>query len=268
MAEKTTIAWAHSSWNPVIGCTEVSPGCDNCYAREFSKAKFPVAKWGAGQPRYRTSASNWKQPVRWNKKAAQSGRPWRVFCGSLCDVFDNEWPLIVRHDLWKLVRDTPNLTWLILTKRIGNVLKMWPVMESVPPNIWLGATVVNQEEADRDIPKLLAVPAAKRFLSIEPMLGPINLHRYFYVGEDGGYEYVGSRSQMIDWVIVGAESGPKRRPFDHAWLRSIVEQCKAANVPVFVKQDSSLRPGARGKIPDELWVREFPGEGKRHAGSS
>jgi protein gp37 len=263
VSESSNIAWTHSTFNPVIGCTEVSPGCDNCYAREFSKAKFPVAKWGAGMPRYRTSENNWKQPERWNRKAEKSGEPWRVFCGSLCDIFDNEWPDVVRADLWSLVANTPYLTWLLLTKRIGNAKTMAP--GGFQSHVWLGATVVNQEEADRDIPKLLTTHAGKHFLSIEPMLGPISLR---WLPAWGGMatkprHWQQSTNELdglrrIDWVIVGAESGPHRRPFDHAWLRSIVEQCKAAGVPVFVKQDSSLRPGARGKIPDDLWVREFP----------
>lgn len=240
MAERSTIAWTDSTFNPVIGCTEVSPACDNCYAREFSKAKFPVAKWGAGQPRYRTSESNWKQPVRWNRKAAESGQPHRVFCGSLCDIFDNEWPDEIRADLWRLIWNTPALTWLLLTKRIGNAAKMLP---GCPPrNIWLGATIANQEEADRDLDKLRSVPVAIRFLSLEPLLGPIH------------FEHL----RGIDWVIVGAESGSRRRPFDHSWLRQIADKCRDERVPLFVKQDSSLRPGARGKIPDDLWVREVP----------
>lgn len=258
MAERSNIAWTDSTFNPVIGCTEVSPACDNCYAREFSKVKFPVAKWGAGQPRYRTSADNWKHPLRWNRKAAQSGEQHRVFCGSLCDVFDNEWPDEVRADLWSLIANTPALTWLLLTKRIGNAAKMAP--GGFQSNVWIGSTVCNQEEANRDIPKLLNVHAGKHFLSLEPLIAPISFRWAAWepLKRDAPTDHLDGL-RRLDWIIVGAESGPKRRPFDHAWLRSIVEQCREAKIPVFVKQDSSLRPGARGKIPDDLWIREVPG---------
>lgn len=255
MAQVTGIAWTHSVFNPIIGCSEVSPGCTNCYAREWAKARYQAAKWGAGNPRIRTSPSTWKQPATWNRKAEKSGERHLVFCGSLCDWADNEWPEEVRRDLFQVIWDTPALTWLLLTKRIGNAAKMMP--RTTLRNAWLGATVVNQEEAQRDINKLLAVPAALHFLSLEPLLGPVNLEPWLRpIGVVSPDPH--GRDRAVGWVIVGAESGPHRRPFDHAWLRSIVEQCKAASVACFVKQDSSLRPGARGKIPDDLWVREFP----------
>lgn len=183
----------------------------------------------------------------------------RVFCASLADVFDNEVPVGWLMDLLDLIRRTPSVDWLLLTKRIGNVTTRlgavamlagktgeegdkaasdtWGMTfdwlrDSPPENVWLGATVVHQAEADRDIPKLLATPAAVRFISVEPMLGPVDLSRYLAANAlreiDGG--------PAIDWVIAGGESGPRARPCSVGWVRSIVEQCRAAAVPCFVKQ--------------------------------
>lgn len=265
MSETTNIAWATSTFNPWIGCTKVGPGCDHCYASVSTPARTLGVEWGAGKPRRRTSEANWRQPLTWNRKARESGRPWRVFCASLADVFDNEVPKEWRLDLGHMMWTTPHLTWMLLTKRIGNAAAAlldfnWT---HFPPNVWLGATVVNQEEADRDIPKLLAVPAAVRFLSIEPMLGPIDLtHLRAHNGaapirhnclngysSDTPYGLIKAGLPdrfgcgKVDWVIVGGESnqpGHRARPFNIAWARSIVAKCEAAGVPVFVKQMGSF----------------------------
>ena len=193
----------------------------------------------------------------------------RVFCASLADVFDNEVPEAWRFDLLNLIADTPALDWLLLTKRIGNARAMLDAFvrsdghpnESLDgwPNVWLGATVVNQTEADRDIPKLLATPAAVRFVSIEPMLGPINLERI----EIGDYRHpLGTwcaplsgcfvDSPRIDWVICGGESGPQARPMHPDWVRSLRDQCAAAGVPFHFKQIGEwVSPGdaAFGRSP-------------------
>jgi len=239
MAETTGIAWTTSSWNPWIGCTEVSPGCDNCYARELDKRhRYGGAEhWGVGVPRYRTK--QWDQPLKWNKKAAATGQRWTVF-PSLCDPFDNEVPVEWRNDLFLLITRTPHLTWLLLTKRIGNVARMIADV-GWRDNLWLGVSVVNQEEADRDIPKLLATPAALHFLSLEPQLGPIDLSRFQPFCRSGAsFRSVrGILVGEIRWAIVGGESaqgGAKARPFDVNWAVKIIRQCKSANVPVFMKQ--------------------------------
>ena len=256
MAETTEISWCDSTMNPWIGCTKVSPGCDNCYAATQDKFR----KWtpeGWGGPRQRTSAANWKKPLQWNRDAtafqAQHGRRQRVFCASLADVFDNEVPEEWRFDLYELWDQTPHLDWLVLTKRIGNAAKMlpWVADNDQPgcaplPNVWLGATIVNQEEADRDIPKLLAVPARVRFLSCEPLLGPVDLRTLHHdgtveinalTGDHGVTRPLAGRSdRRIDWVIVGGESGPGARPMHPAWARSLRDQCAAADVPFHFKQ--------------------------------
>mgnify|MGYP001594852953 CR=1 FL=1 len=246
MGEKTTIAWTDHTFNPVIGCTKIGPGCDNCYAEsQDSRKRWDGGRthWGAGVPRYRTSESNWKQPLMWNRKAAAKEKRARVFCASLSDVFDNEWPEGAREDLWRLIDKTPWLEWLLLTKRIGNVAGMvpqnwlnrcnrwhWPV------NVRLMITVVNQDEADRDIPKLLALPC-KNGISYEPALGPVEW--------DG---YVCSPGALDGWLIIGGESGPKARPFDLDWASRAIYQCKTAGVPVFFKQYGSHPMFCRGRV--------------------
>jgi protein gp37 len=186
----TKIEWAHHTFNPWIGCTKVSPACDNCYAEKSMPAKFQGVTWGAGQPRKRTSEANWRQPIRWNAEAERLGVRYRVFCASLADVFDKDVPAQWRIDLMKLICETPHLDWLLLTKRIGNASEMLETafravhhqregwVDNTLPNVWIGATICNQQEADRDIPKLLEVPAAKRFLSIEPLLGPMDISKF------------------------------------------------------------------------------------------
>ena len=274
MAENTSIEWADHTFNPWEGCQKVGPGCDNCYA-EARNARFgggQAINWGPDAPRRRTSAANWRKPLQWNAQAEREGRRYRVFCASLADVFDNQVPAEWRADLFKLIADTSHLDWLLLTKRIGNVARMIPFGWQdfgMPPHIWLGATVVNQEEADRDIPKLLAVPARVRFLSIEPMLSAIDLD-CLDVGEStldalrGHTEHREFNERIecgrIDWVIAGGESGPKARPAHPDWFRSLEMQCRAAGAPFFMKQMGGTRDkrGALEDLPDDLRVREFP----------
>ena len=303
MAENTKIEWTDHTFNPWEGCQKVGPGCDHCYA-ETRNARFAggtAINWGPGAPRRRTSASNWALPKRWNAQSdtfmAQHGRRQRVFCASLADVFDNAVDPQWRDDLFALIAATPNLDWLLLTKRIGNVGNMLPVpfdFDKHFPNVWLGATVVNQEEADRDIPRLLDVPARVRFLSMEPLLGPVDLRALQYgEGEidalkpdqweaviaawrDTTPEWVadfedwfgvtlndglsGPMHAALDWVIVGGESGPGARPMSPDWARSIRDQCEEAGVALFVKQMGGSRDkrGELFDLPDDLRIREVP----------
>ena len=253
MAEITGIAWTDSTFNPWIGCTKVGPGCDHCYAEALDKRHRwgGATHWGSGVARKRTGEAYWRQPLGWNRKAAASGRPWRVFCASLADVFDNEVPEQWRADLWDLIALTPSLTWLLLTKRIGNAAKMLHPWRANPlRNVWLGATIVNQEEADRDVPKLLATPAAVRFVSYEPALGPVDWSKF----------------PGIDWIIVGGESaqGGKPRPFFLSWAQDTIGMARAIGAAPFVKQLGSGRglKDRAGADPAEwpiyLRVQEFP----------
>lgn len=293
MSEKSKIEWCDSTFNPWIGCTKVSPGCDHCYAERHMAQRLGRVQWGAGKPRHRTSAAYWRQPVRWNARAdvfrecgacgwrgdlavrddpvafacpscdVTDWRPARrrVFCASLADVFDNEVPAEWRRDLLNLIADTPNLDWLVLTKRIGNAQRMLneyiasdghpgETWDGAWPNLWLGVTVVNQREAERDIPVLLKTPAAVRFLSCEPLLGPVGVERWLrprQVGNPDGYggdHAPGwtTDSRTIHWVIAGGESGPGARPTNPDWVESLRDQCAAARVPFFFKQWGEWAP--------------------------
>lgn len=256
MAEQSGIAWTKSTFNPWVGCSKIGPGCDNCYADAMdARLVFRGERhWGAGVPRMRTSDANWHAVRVWNKLAPDTefaGRKgfWPVFCASLADVFDNEVDQKWREDLFNLIKETPNLTWLLLTKRVGNVLNLVDrnIFEALP-NVWLGATVVNQKEADRDIPKLLQIPAKVRFLSIEPMLGPIDLCHLPSISGIGRhlnslFESFGSDIPIkIDWVIVGGESGHNARPMHPDWARDVRDQCSDAGVQFFFKQWGEYGP--------------------------
>lgn len=203
MAENTKIEWADHTFNPWMGCTKVSPACDNCYAEDLMDARYGRVSWGAGQDRVRTK--DWSKPRKWNRE--QPGA--FVFCASLADVFDNEVEPQWREDLFHLIEATPNLVWLLLTKRIGNVGRM--TMFRLPGNVAIGATMANQEEYDRDRMKLAEVKSAAEplftFGSFEPLLGPIILDK-----------------NAPDWIIVGGESGRNARPMELDWARSLKRQ--------------------------------------------
>lgn len=249
MAENTSIEWCDHTFNPWVGCTKVGPGCDHCYAERRMDTRLHRVQWGAGQQRQRTKT--WGDPVKWNSRHqafhAEHGRRQRVFCASLADVFDNEVDPSWRAGLFALIAQTPNLDWLLLTKRIGNVAKMieQPGMQKcgLPPNVWLGATVVNQEEADRDIPKLLAVPARVRFLSIEPMLGPISFEGLW---ASKRINDATNALEVIDWVICGGESGPGARPMHADWARQLRDECEAFGTPFMFKQWGEWAPDWEG----------------------
>ncbi|MBA4092284.1 MAG: hypothetical protein C0494_17070 [Sphingobium sp.] len=305
MSEHSKIEWTDHTFNPWIGCTKVGPGCDHCYAETLSKARLGV-QWGPGVDRRRAAQSTWKQPRRWNYRAAKLGIRERVFCASLADVFDNAVPDEWRADLFQLVRETPHLDWLLLTKRIGNVLKMSGASAQLPDNVWLGATVVNQAEFDRDAAKLCDLKAAgvaeRTFLSIEPMLGPIELHHHVlfqrcpnWFDEDGyppciqrdcgaqecctHCDFTGIGNELgIDWIIVGGESGPHARPMHPDWARSLRDQCEGAGVPFLFKQWGewapaphpeaviAVRPERRDFMDSEGWENAMIRIGKRAAG--
>lgn len=220
MAENSGIEWTHHTFNPWIGCTKVSAACDNCYAEAWDK-RFSGKRWGPHASRTRTKT--WGQPIKWQKRAKSEGIRYRVFCASLADVFDNHKTILPewRREFWALIRQCPDLDFLLLTKRPQNIKKFLPDdWGSGYHNVWLGATVESQKEADR-LDALVSVPAVVHYLSMEPLLGFVDLRNHI---------------DRVEWVITGGESGPNYRPVDPDWFRALRDQCAVANVPFLFKQ--------------------------------
>lgn len=302
MSENSKIEWTDHTFNPWTGCTKVSPGCAHCYAESWSK-RSGIVEWGPGKPRRRTSEANWRQPLKWNRLAgklpefdATQEREWhrpRVFCASLADWLDPEVPVEWLVHLLQLIHATPNLDWLLLTKRpelwrermgkayqfgdreterqheFSQWLAEWtqpPAPDAVAPdNVWIGTTVEDQERADQRIPAVLSIPAEIRFLSCEPLLGPVNLQQigledesstllFPLAGEvtfEGRNEPMPLRMGGIHWVIAGGESGHHARPMHPAWLRSIRDQARSSYVPFLFKQWGEWLPRTYGVMADE-----------------
>jgi len=245
VGEKTAIEWCDHTFNPWIGCTKVSPACDNCYAEELMDARYGRVAWGAGEERSRTSPGNWAQPKRWNRAAETAGTRPFVFCASLADVFDNEVEPRWRADLFELIEATPSLVWLLLTKRIGNVLKMTDPERGnplLPVNVAIGATMANQEEYDRDRMKLWEVKQRREplftFGSFEPLLGRVILDCY-----------------APDWIIVGGESGRNARPMNLDWARALQSHAGVLNRVFNFKQIGGRTADKGGHLLDgRAWL--------------
>lgn len=224
--KESKIEWTHSTFNPWWGCTEVSPGCDNCYARTFAK-RVGQAVWGKDAGRRFFGEKHWNEPLRWNAEAAKSGEPWRVFCASMADVFEDyhgpeaERLNADRERLFRLVESTPALTWLLLTKRPQSMNRLAPERwrDGWPVNAWAGCTVEDRAHLSR-IHALRSVPARTRWLSIEPLIEDL-----------GEVDFAG-----VAWAIIGGESGAHVRPFNVAWARSLIRQSRAQGVAPHVKQ--------------------------------
>ncbi|MEM9213995.1 MAG: DUF5131 family protein [Cyanobacteria bacterium P01_F01_bin.150] len=241
MAETTKIQWTDHTFNPWIGCTKISPGCAHCYAEGATPSRFMGIDWGKGKPRHRTSEANWKKPVTWNNKAKREGVRRKVFCASLCDVFDTEVPQEWRDDLWSLIERCSNLDWQLLTKRL-NTMKSSELLDMVPDswrrrfprNVWFGHSICTQAEANNVIPKMISIPARTRFLSMEPLLEAVNLA-----------PVIGTSA--IHWAIIGGESGSKARPFNIDWLNDFLVDCSEEEIAPFVKQlGANVEKGIHG----------------------
>lgn len=278
MSDKTGIEWtrgddgtAGATWNPVTGCEKVSPGCDHCYAETFAE------RWRGIPGHYFENGfdvtlrpERLEQPLRWK-------RPRRIFVNSMSDLFHDAVPTAYIAAVFDVMRQTPQHTYQVLTKRHARMRSLartaafgegWPL-----PNVWLGVSAEDPHWADIRIPALLETPAAIRFVSAEPLLGPVTLFPGKWLPPLGGGSKVNlSRpweepGPSLDWVIVGGESGPGARRMAEGWTRNLVDECVETGTPVFVKQLGSvlgrqLGAGPKGgdweKWPEDLRVRQFP----------
>jgi protein gp37 len=239
--ENSNISWCDDSFNPWYGCARVSEACRNCYAADLALTKGLLEDWGPGTVRKRTTEEYWRQPLRWNDEARRSGIRRRVFCASLADIFDEEVPSEWRADLFELIRETPNLDWLLLTKRpqlIEPQLREIGVLESLPwRQIWFGTTMEDQRCFDERWLHLRQIPSVVRFISYEPALGPLILPE--------------SVRGQLHWLIAGGETTMRKnesRPSDPAWFRSVRDQCEHLGVSFHFKQwgnDLVMEDGVR-----------------------
>ncbi len=221
MGQKSAIEWTDHTFNPWWGCTKVSPGCVHCYAETLS-SRYRYDVFGPRKPRRTFGESYWQEPLKWNRQAILTEARARVFCASMADVFeDNASVEAEREKLWSLIDETPMLDWLLLTKRPQNMLRFVPWMGDWPTNVWAMTSVENQEQAVNRISVLLEVPALVHGLSVEPLIGPVNL---------------GPWLESIQWVIVGGESGQGARQMQVEWVTHLRDQCVEAGVPFFFKQ--------------------------------
>lgn len=261
MAETTSIEWTATilpdgrkfpgyTFNPIWGCTKISPACTNCYAATWAN-RYGVG-WGPKAERRTFGEKHWAQPLKWNREAAASGIRRKVFCASMADVFEDHpaWDA-ERPKLWELIEKTPALDWLLLTKRPENIRGMAPTgwLEDLgwPQSVWLGTTAENQGEFDRRAPYLATLPAPVRFLSCEPLLGPLDAEAALM-------------EEWANWVIAGGESGSGARPSHPDWFRSLRDQCQAAGVPFHFKQWGAWAPLGTG-LPVRGWCSD--GDGSR-----
>ncbi len=282
MGENSKIEWTHHTFNPWIGCQKVSPGCDFCYAEDMMDKRYKRVQWGPHGERVRTSAANWRKPYAWAKHAGHfeemHGERQRVFCASLADVFDNKVPEEWRIDLWRLIAETPQLDWMLLTKRPENIQGYLPP-DSISrayglkwpwPHVWLGASTEDHQRAEHRLPILLGIEAAIHFASAEPLLGRINFRRLMIDDRTWLDAMTGVHSATapsladlrtplppkkarLRLVITGGESGPNARPMNPQWARDIRDQCAASFNCFLHKQNGEFAS-----------VSEVEGEGRHH----
>ncbi len=310
MAELSGIEWTDSTFNPWLGCLKVSPGCANCYAETLMN-RYKRDVFGPGPKRQKTGSGTWNQPRKWERDGFSAchscgqRQPWprpdadgrraceschelgslypvrrRVFCASLADVFEDnerqpelsEW----RKALWFLIEETPDLDWLILTKRPENIESMLPIVWDedggnpfIPENVYLGTSAENQEEFDRRWEILEHVgrsyQAPGLWLSAEPLIGPINLSGWYGAGSDGNIK--GPWSLAPQWVIAGGESGAAARPCFPQWVRDLHDQCEEAGAAFFFKQWGRWLPRVMGEIyENRRRIKLWPDENGKQSG--
>jgi protein gp37 len=235
MAKDSKIEWTHHTFNPWWGCVKVSPGCKHCYAEAWAK-RTGAAVWGPDATRRELSESYWRQPLAWNAEAVRIGKRRRVFCASMSDVFEDRRDLDGKRErLWALVDQTPQLDWLLLTKRPQNVSSLAPYGDHWPANVWLGATAENQKWFDKRMAYLTALPARILFLSCEPLLGALDFSQWIQRARR-------EECRMVNWVIAGGESGHQSRPMHPEWLTSLRDQCADVGIRFHFKQWGNWRP--------------------------
>jgi len=228
VGKNSKIEWTNHTFNPWWGCVKVSPACKFCYAEAWAK-RLGESVWGPKAERRFFGPKHWAEPLKWDREASAAGVRRRVFCASMADVFEDRPELTYwRASLWTLIDQTPNLDWLLLTKRAEKIAELSPWGNNWPRNVWLGTTVENQDAAEERLPHLLRTPAMIRFISAEPLLGPVDLSAWI---------------AGLDWVITGGESGPRARPSSPAWFRDLLAQCVLASVPFHFKQWGDWAPG-------------------------
>ena len=247
MGETTGIAWTDATWNPVYGCSEVSPGCDHCYA------KTQMRRFGRPWEITRAARATFYAPLRW-------AEPRRIFVCSWSDLFHAHIPEEWLQEIWDIMLATPQHTYQVLTKRPGR-MAWWASRHGWPDHIWAGTSVESRKYLPR-LDVLARVPAKVRFVSCEPLLGPLpTLIRY--LRNDHNTDWIDGQGHgaILQWTICGGESGSGHRPMQTKWVKDIADQCASAGVPLFVKQASGLHPGRQGELPDSLWVmKQMPGE--------
>lgn len=295
MAENSKIEWTDNTFNPWWGCVKVSPACDHCYAETFAKrvgfgpqsalsndyaadyvaSKFPI--WGKDANRRFFGDKHWSEPLKWNRDAEKAGERRRVFCASMADVMEDREDLKPwRERLYEMIEATPRLDWLLLTKRPQNFKRFLPKswLDNPRPNVW-GMTTVESQEYIWRARYLLETPFAVTGLSIEPMLGPINLtavplpetpditrnlltgkfHNVPFTNANGGGSMDIETKPRINWVIVGGESGSGARPMHPDWARSLRDQCQAAGVAFHFKQFGEWKPREVGDSDGQPRIR-------------
>lgn len=280
MSDNSNIEWTDATWNPTVGCSVISAGCTNCYAMKMAGRLEMM-----GQPIYQGHTTKTRAGYVWNGKVAASNwgqvikplswkKPRRIFVNSMSDLFHEEMPVEIIDQVFAVMALCPQHTFQVLTKRFSRMrdycqtLGKHSSLDKVSiaareirpdstffwnlgpygwhlPNVWLGASVEDQFAADYRIPALLETPAAVRFLSCEPLLGPVDLGRAYAINP--------TFHTKIDWVIAGGESGPERRPVDIAWIRSLRDQCADVSMPFFAKQIDKVI-----QLPSDLMIRQFP----------
>ncbi len=277
---KTGIGWTDFTANPlryrtpagrdVWACVKVSAGCTHCYAAELARRYVRGAAFNAAETERLEAYLDVAELHQLATSKLPAGK--RVFLADMTDIFGHWVPRALQVQLFDVLAARPDVTWQVLTKRPEQLylfteywLSRLPYRAAVPGHIWLGVSVEDQDAAEARVPILLHVRAQTRFLSVEPLLEPVDLKDYLFAGKSVVHDEVGwdgdivTIESLLDWVIVGGESGPGYRPCKPDWITDVAAQCLAARVPVFVKQDAHARPGQQGRLDPDTWaLKQFP----------